>query len=80
LPEIIRALIDRQKTSEPSVLPEALRVAYGGDLRFPTSGLQRPYVIGSGQASSTPIIPYGVSDHTTRFATVQLDELLAAMQ
>jgi predicted GH43/DUF377 family glycosyl hydrolase len=26
------------------------------------------------------IIPYGVSDYATRFATVQLDEVLAAMQ
>ena len=25
-------------------------------------------------------IPYGVSDYGTRFATVQLDEVLAAMQ
>jgi predicted GH43/DUF377 family glycosyl hydrolase len=25
-------------------------------------------------------IPYGVSDYATRFATVQLDEVLAAMQ
>src|ERR1035441_2980452 len=47
LPEIVRTLIDRRETSGPAVLPEALRLAYGGDLRFPPSGPQRPYVIGN---------------------------------
>ena len=28
---------------------------------------------------SEPIIPYGISDYATRFATVPLDEVLAAM-
>ena len=42
LPEIIRTLIDCQETSQPSVLPEALRIAYGGDLRFPPSGHNGP--------------------------------------
>jgi hypothetical protein len=47
LPEIIRTLIDGRETSEPSVLPEELRIAYGGDLSFPPSGPDRPYVIGN---------------------------------
>jgi hypothetical protein len=47
LPEIIRTLMDRREASEPSVLPEELRTTYGGDLSFPPSGSQRPYVIGN---------------------------------
>jgi riboflavin biosynthesis pyrimidine reductase len=47
MPEIIRTLIDRRETPGPSVLPEELRTAYGGDLWFPPSGTQRPYVIGN---------------------------------
>jgi riboflavin biosynthesis pyrimidine reductase len=61
LPEIIRTLIDRQKTSEPSVLPEALRVAYGGDLRFPPSGLQRLYVIGNFVSTIDGVVSFEIA-------------------
>jgi riboflavin biosynthesis pyrimidine reductase len=61
LPEIIRTLIDRQKTSEPCVLPEALRVAYGGDLRFPQSGLQRPYVIGNFVSTVDGVVSFEIA-------------------
>jgi hypothetical protein len=47
LPGIIHTLIDRRERSRPSVLPKELRIAYGGDLWFPPSGPQRPYVIGN---------------------------------
>jgi hypothetical protein len=56
--ETIRTSIDRQETSELPVLPEALRIAYGDDLRCPPSGPQRPYVIGNFVSAI-----YGVSSY-----------------
>jgi riboflavin biosynthesis pyrimidine reductase len=61
LPEIVRTLIDRRETCGPSVLPEALRLAYGGDLRFPPSGLQRPYVIGNFVSTVDGVVSYEVA-------------------
>jgi hypothetical protein len=61
LTEIIRTLIDRQETSEPFVLPEALRIAYGGDLRFPPSGLPRPYVIGNFVSTVDGVVSYEIA-------------------
>ena len=61
MPEIIRTLTDRRKTSEPSVLPEELRIAYGGDLRFPPSGPQRPYVIGNFVSTVDGVVSYEIA-------------------
>ena len=61
MPEIIRTLIDRLTTSEPSVLPEELRIAYGGDLWFPSSGTQRPYVIGNFATTVDGVVSYEVA-------------------
>ena len=44
--EQITTLLDRTDALGPSVLPEELRILYGGDLRFP-SHRDRPYVIGN---------------------------------
>ncbi|HLK68652.1 MAG TPA: dihydrofolate reductase family protein [Bryobacteraceae bacterium] len=60
MPEIIRTLIDRQETAEPSVLPEALKIAYGGDLHFPPSGPQRPYVIGNFVSTIDGVVSYEI--------------------
>jgi len=61
LTEIIRTLIDRRETSEPSVLPEELRIAYGGDLWFPPSGTQRPYVIGNFVTTVDGVVSYEIA-------------------
>jgi riboflavin biosynthesis pyrimidine reductase len=61
LPEIIRTLIDRRETSEPSVLPEELRIAYGGDLSFPPSGPERPYVIGNFASTVDGVVSYEIA-------------------
>jgi riboflavin biosynthesis pyrimidine reductase len=61
LPEIVRTLIDRRETSEPSVLPEELRIAYGGDLRFPPSGSPRPYVIGNFVSTVDGVVSYQIA-------------------
>jgi riboflavin biosynthesis pyrimidine reductase len=61
LTEIIRTLIDRRETSEPSVLPEELRIAYGGDLWFPPPGSQRPYVIGNFVTTVDGVVSYEIA-------------------
>jgi riboflavin biosynthesis pyrimidine reductase len=61
LPAIIRTLIDRRETSEPSVLPEDLRIAYGGDLRFPPAGPGRPYVIGNFVSTLDGVVSYEIA-------------------
>ena len=61
MPEIIRTLIDRRETSGPSVLPEELRIAYGGDLWFPPSGRQRPYVIGNFVSTVDGVVSYEIA-------------------
>jgi riboflavin biosynthesis pyrimidine reductase len=61
LPEIIRTLIDLRKTSEPSVLPEELRSAYGGALSFPPSGPDRPYVIGNFASTVDGVVSYEIA-------------------
>jgi riboflavin biosynthesis pyrimidine reductase len=60
LPEIIRTLIDRGKRSEPFVLPEELRIVYGGDLWFPPSDTQRPYVIGNFVTTVDGVVSYDI--------------------
>lgn len=47
LPEPITTLLDRRPAPEPALLPEELRAAYGGDLRFPPAPAGRPYVAGN---------------------------------
>ena len=61
MPATIRTLMDRRETSEPSVLPEELRTAYGGDLSFPPSGSQRPYVIGNFVSSVDGVVSYEIA-------------------
>ena len=61
MPEMIRTLIDRPETSGPFVLPDKLRLAYGGDLRFPPSGPQRPYVIGNFVSTLDGVVSYEIA-------------------
>lgn len=44
--EQINTLFDRSKAQDQPVLPEELKIIYGGDLRFPAFDF-RPYVIGN---------------------------------
>ena len=44
--EQINTLLDRSKAQDQPVLPEGLKILYGGDLRFPALDV-RPYVIGN---------------------------------
>jgi riboflavin biosynthesis pyrimidine reductase len=45
--EPIRTLIDLQGASPGPLLPDELRILYGGDLRFPALSSARPYVVGN---------------------------------
>ena len=60
LPETIRTLIDRRESSGPPVLPDKLRIAYGGDLWFPPSGT-RPYVIGNFVSTVDGVVSYEIA-------------------
>ena len=61
MPETIRTLVDRRETSEPSVLPQELRTAYGGGLSFPPCGSPRPYVIGNFVSSVDGVVSYEIA-------------------
>src|SRR5499427_8925862 len=43
----VRTLIESEQEHAQTALPEGLRDLYGGDLHFPASPAQRPYVIGN---------------------------------
>jgi hypothetical protein len=44
---LIRTLFEGEQELAQTALPEELRDLYGGDLHFPASPAQRPYVIGN---------------------------------
>jgi hypothetical protein len=44
---LVRTLFEGKQEHAPTALPEGLRDLYGGDLQFPASPAQRPYVIGN---------------------------------
>jgi riboflavin biosynthesis pyrimidine reductase len=54
-------LIDRREALAQSVLPEELRIAYGGDLWFPPAGPQRPYVIGNFVSTLDGVVSYEIA-------------------
>jgi riboflavin biosynthesis pyrimidine reductase len=61
MPETIQTLLDRWQSSEPAMLPEELRAAYGGDLRFPPPGPQRPYVIGNFVSTVDGVVSFHIA-------------------
>jgi riboflavin biosynthesis pyrimidine reductase len=71
-------LIDRRERPKPSVLPEELRIAYGGDLWFPPSGSQRLVVSGSGRTDLTRAIFRTAGIRTLIVTTQGGSDLLAA--
>jgi riboflavin biosynthesis pyrimidine reductase len=62
--QIIRTLIDRREAPAHSVLPDELRIAYGGDLWFPPSSAQRPYVIGNFVSTIDGVVSYEIAGHS----------------
>ncbi len=55
----IRTLFERQEPLAPPVLPDDLRLAYGGDLQFPSAGV-RPYVIGNFVSTLDGVVSFAV--------------------
>jgi riboflavin biosynthesis pyrimidine reductase len=54
-------LIDRREVPASAVLPEELRIAYGGDLWFPPPSAQRPYVIGNFVSTLDGVVSYEIA-------------------
>lgn len=59
--QIIRTLIDRSEAPAHPILPEELRIAYGGDLWFPPSGPKWPYVIGNFVSTVDGVVSYQIA-------------------
>jgi riboflavin biosynthesis pyrimidine reductase len=57
----IRTLIDCREAPAHPVLPEELRIAYGGDLWFPPPGPERPYVIGNFVSTVDGVVTYQIA-------------------
>ena len=57
---LIQSLVDRQEQASASVLPAALLELYGGDLRFPSSGGSRPYVIGNFVTTLDGVVSFAI--------------------
>jgi riboflavin biosynthesis pyrimidine reductase len=58
--EPIRTLIDLQGVSPRPLLPDELRMLYGGDLRFPAFSGERPYVVGNFVSTLDGVISFAV--------------------
>ncbi len=56
----IRTLIDSQGASPGPLLPDELRVLYGGDLKFPALSGERPYVVGNFVSTLDGVISFAV--------------------
>jgi riboflavin biosynthesis pyrimidine reductase len=54
-------LIDRRQTPEHPVLPEELKIAYGGELWFPPPGPVWPYVIGNFVSTVDGVVSYKIA-------------------
>lgn len=55
----IRTLFERQESAVPFVLPDDLRMAYGGDLQF-TPGSGRPHVVGNFVSTLDGVVSFAI--------------------
>jgi riboflavin biosynthesis pyrimidine reductase len=58
--EPIRTLLDLQGASHEPLLPDELRILYGGDLRFPAFSGGRPYVVGNFVSTLDGVISFEI--------------------
>ena len=58
--EPVRTLIDLQGVSPGPLLPDELRILYGGDLRFPAFSGARLYVVGNFVSTLDGVISFAV--------------------
>ena len=57
-------MIDRREAPEHPVLPEELKIAYGGELWFPPPGPVWPYVIGNFVSTVDGVVSYKIAGKT----------------
>ncbi len=58
--EPVRTLFDLRGASYEPLLPDELRMLYGGDLRFPAFSGARPYVVGNFVSTLDGVISFGI--------------------
>ncbi len=61
----IRTLIDRDENAASPYLSRQLRELYGGDLRFPGSSRQRPYVVANFVSTIDGVISYKIAGQSS---------------
>ena len=61
---LLRTLIEGEQEYAQTALPEGLRDLYGGDLHFPASPAQRPYVIGNFVSTLDGVVSFKVKGHS----------------
>jgi riboflavin biosynthesis pyrimidine reductase len=57
---LVRTLFDRDQQYAEPVLPQVLRELYDGDLHFPTSPAERPFVIGNFVSTLDGVVSYAL--------------------
>jgi riboflavin biosynthesis pyrimidine reductase len=59
---LVRTLIDCDQEFTESTLPQELRELYDGDLHFPRSAAERPFVIANFVSTLDGVVSYGIKD------------------
>jgi riboflavin biosynthesis pyrimidine reductase len=62
--EAVRTLVDRQARTAKPVLPPQLHELYDGDLYFPASAEQRPYVVANFVSTLDGVVSYRLAGHS----------------
>ena len=60
---LVRTIIDRDQGYEDSALPQRLRELYDGDLHFPATPAQRPFVIANFVSTLDGVVSYKIKGH-----------------
>lgn len=61
---LVRTLIERDQECDQPALPQKLRDLYDGDLHFPASSAERPYVIGNFVSTLDGVVSFKIRDHS----------------
>jgi len=56
----IDTLFEREAQREPPLLPNGLRARYGGDLRFPSTPRDRPYVVANFVSTLDGVVSFDI--------------------
>src|SRR5215510_7832754 len=61
---LVRTLIEGEQAHPETALPQGLRDLYDGDLNFPVSPAQRPYIIGNFVCTLDGVVSFKVKGHS----------------